>query len=45
MERRAESEESESGRSIETMWTAVPPDDRREREHTGKYRRKRETND
>jgi len=28
----AVSDESKSGRSVEMMWTAIPPDDRRERE-------------
>ena len=41
-EKEAESEEIESWRLVETVWTAVPPDyrreTRREREHTGMER-------
>jgi hypothetical protein len=33
-ESRVRGSESGSGRSVETMWTAVPPDDRREKENT-----------
>jgi hypothetical protein len=34
--RKAETKEREkSGRLVETMWTAVPPNNLREREHTG----------